>query len=193
MKNKLKVIYKKDKYLALQIAKLLNYKIVSSNINTDIKNFINKYCKKMNVDPINIIFTSKSLGKGPAYYKTHRFKGTKTNIPDYIKIGEWNSLRPYPDEWIPIIAHELSHHINNMLKNSLQHNKDHSNLSNKIENDMNRIFNKDNKEIKRLKDKIKYWEDHKEELKEDYHKVNIKVDIEKEIEKMKNKLKNLIK
>ena len=163
----------------------------ASDIEKDIQSFVNHYCSSRKIPPIQIKFTDKNLG-GQAFYQTRKSKGTITNQPMFIMIGDWSDIKDIPSEWIYRLAHELAHHEMNCLTNSLGHTNKHDKLTNDIERVMTQKFKKNTAEIDRLQNKIKYWEANKNKIQKDHDDANLKIDVVSEINKMKDKLKELL-
>jgi predicted SprT family Zn-dependent metalloprotease len=70
-------------------------------------------------------------------YATYHYRGSKVNIPKYIKyialyMPDWFAEK-YPDEVAPILAHELAHHELNTKTGSLRHSKAHTRLTKTLE------------------------------------------------------------
>jgi len=168
---------------------------LNETIEKDIQKFANTLMKKQNVSIIKIIFSNKQFSKGSAYYETERIKGGKTNFPKFIKIGEWDGIKKYPDQWSEVIGHELAHHIMNNKKRSLRHNKEFYKISDNIIKKLkSRFIKNDNTsdEKKRLKDKIEYWRKHKEEITNDQKTIlNKNFNFEKEFDIMIKKYNNM--
>ena len=137
-------------------------------VENDIQKAVNQICKGYNISTVPIKFTNKQLTKGPAYFSSMRYKGSKTITPQSITIGEWKYVKDYPDEWIYTLGHEVAHHILSQTDSSLKHTNKHEILARKLEVQLKRelkikpSISKD--ELKKIKDKLKYWLDPKNKM-----------------------------